>query len=89
MSQREFVLLSDRGTPSKPYIVMGGPKRFAVVIRRKWGKQTQAYVAGVEDSIGRARMLMSDMVANGYPRRLIKVYPVTDLTIYSKTKRYV
>jgi hypothetical protein len=85
MSSRNFVLMESKG---KPYVVMAGPRRYAIVIRRKFKKEWSGHVASVHSSVSAARMAASDMVANGWPRRLLKVYPVTDLSL-SAPLRYV
>lgn len=87
MSNRNFVLMESGG---KPYVVMTGPKRFAVVLRRQYKAKWSGVVMSVHDSVSKARMEISDIVANRvWPRRLLKVYPVTDLTPGSKVFRYV
>ena len=86
MADRNFVLLSTQG---KPYIMMG-PKRYAVVLRRRWKKEWSAHVDSVHNSMGQARVAASDLIANsGYPRRLVKVYPVVDLSTRSPWIKFV
>lgn len=87
MGDRNFVLLESGG---KPYVVMTGPKRYAVVIRRQYKTKWSGTVVSVHDSVSKARMMISDIVANEkYPRRLLKVYPVTDMTSRSPVLKYV